>query len=160
VLIRTRTASWTIVRDVSWGVLPLVAGLFVLVRALDQTGLVGAIGAPLRGHTAGSEVQAAWAAGTTIAFVSNLVNNLPAGLVAGAAVQSAHAPDAVTRAILIGVTRPLRHRFAGDDPVARRAAAGRAERRRGQVSEAGHHCIVMPPALALALALAGALMWG
>jgi arsenical pump membrane protein len=39
VLIRTRTARWPVVKDISWGVLPLVAGLFVLVRALDQTGL-------------------------------------------------------------------------------------------------------------------------
>src|SRR5579871_3458146 len=87
VLIRTRTAPWMIIKDISWGVLPLVAGLFVLVQALDQTGLIEVLSAPLRGDAAGSEVQMLWAAGAAAALVSNLVNNLPAGLVAGAAVQ-------------------------------------------------------------------------
>src|SRR6185437_3435901 len=36
--------AWIIVKDVSWGVLPLVAGLFVLVEALNETGLVAIIG--------------------------------------------------------------------------------------------------------------------
>ena len=30
-------------KDISWGVLPLVAGLFVLVEALDKTGLIDTI---------------------------------------------------------------------------------------------------------------------
>ena len=34
-------------KDISWGVLPLVAGLFVLVEALDKTGLIGMIAALL-----------------------------------------------------------------------------------------------------------------
>ena len=43
VLIRERKGPWLIVKDISWGVLPLVAGLFVLVEALDKTGLIGMI---------------------------------------------------------------------------------------------------------------------
>ena len=38
VLIRTRTNPWTIVKDISWGVLPLVAGLFVLVQSSMRPG--------------------------------------------------------------------------------------------------------------------------
>lgn len=38
-----------------------------------------------------------------MALGSNLVNNLPAGLIAGAAVQSSHVPSAVASAILVGV---------------------------------------------------------
>ena len=34
-------------KDISWGVLPLVAGLFVLVEALDKTGVIGIITALL-----------------------------------------------------------------------------------------------------------------
>src|SRR5262249_11736067 len=103
VLIRTRVNPWAIVKDISWGVLPLVAGLFVLVQALDATGLIDAISSPLRGNAAGSEAQPAWVVGVVVAFATNLMNNLPAGLIAGTAVQSANAPDLVTRAILIGV---------------------------------------------------------
>jgi arsenical pump membrane protein len=34
-----RQSPWPILRNVSWEVLPLVAGLFVLVEGLDRTGI-------------------------------------------------------------------------------------------------------------------------
>ncbi len=158
VLIRTRTAPWMIIKDISWGVLPLVAGLFVLVQALDQTGLIEVLSAPLRGDAAGSEVQMLWAAGAAAALVSNLVNNLPAGLVAGAAVQSAHAPDLITRAILIGVNLGPNLSVTGSLATILWLAALRRE---GLNVGAGRFLklglAVMPPALVLALA--GALLW-
>jgi arsenical pump membrane protein len=46
---------------------------------------------------------AAWGAGIVIALASNLMNNLPAGLIAGKAVQSAHVSDQMIRTVLIGV---------------------------------------------------------
>jgi arsenical pump membrane protein len=94
---------WNTIKHISWGVLPLVAGLFVLVEALDKTGLIAAIGAWLRSEVARSQVQATWEAGVVVALASNLMNNLPAGLVAAGAVQSAEVPDGVRRAVLIGV---------------------------------------------------------
>jgi arsenical pump membrane protein len=157
VLIRTRTAPWTILKDISWGVLPLVAGLVVLVRALDQTGLIDAISAPLRNH-AGSDIGTAWTAGAVVAVISNLVNNLPAGLVAGAAVQSANAPDLVTRAVLIGVNLGPNLSVTGSLATILWLAALRRE---GQGISAVPFLklglLIMPPALALALA--GALLW-
>ena len=39
VLLSSRTSPWPVLQGISWGVLPLVAGLFVLVEALEQTGL-------------------------------------------------------------------------------------------------------------------------
>jgi arsenical pump membrane protein len=45
----------------------------------------------------------AWVAGVGLAFLTNLTNNLPAGLVAGAALSQAHAPSAIADAMLIGV---------------------------------------------------------
>lgn len=72
----------------------------MLVGALEKTGLIEAVAAPLTG-LGGTAV--AWAAGTAVAVLSNLVNNLPTGLLAGAAVQAANPPDLVTRAILIGI---------------------------------------------------------
>ena len=50
-----------------------------------------------------STVGAAMAAGVGIAFASNLMNNLPAGLLAGSAVHASHVPDMVSSAVLIGV---------------------------------------------------------
>jgi arsenical pump membrane protein len=156
VLIRTRTAPWTVIKDISWGVLPLVAGLFVLVQALNQTGLIDAISATLRGNAAYSET--AWAAGAAIAVVSNLVNNLPAGLVAGAAVQSANAPDLVTRAILIGVNLGPNLSVTGSLATILWLAALRREGQNiGAVTFLKLGVLVMPPALVLALA--GAFLW-
>jgi arsenical pump membrane protein len=103
VLLLKRSAPWEMLKGVSWGVLPLVAGLFVLVEALDKTGLIRTIGDVLRTAAQHSEGKTAWGVGVLVAFACNLMNNLPAGLIAGSAVQAAHAPDRVTSAILVGV---------------------------------------------------------
>ena len=47
--------------------------------------------------------RAAMTAGTLLAFGSNLVNNLPAGLIASTAVAQAQPPRVVVDALLIGV---------------------------------------------------------
>ena len=91
------------VMGISWAVLPLVAGLFVLVEALEATGVLELLAATLKGTAARSDIVAAVVGGVLLAFGSNLVNNLPAGLLAGAAVQSAHVSDKVAGAILVGV---------------------------------------------------------
>ncbi|MBW6529012.1 arsenic transporter [Sphingomonas sp. RHCKR7] len=97
-----RRSPLGLARQVSWSVLPLVAGLFVLVEALDRTGVIAQVAAALR-TTAAEPVRGAAAAGTLLAFVSNLMNNLPAGLIASTAVAQAHPPRLVVDALLIGV---------------------------------------------------------
>jgi arsenical pump membrane protein len=159
VLVRTRTAPWTIIKDIPWGVLPLVAGLFVLVQALDETGLIDALSAPLRSYARGAELLTAWMAGIVVALAANLVNNLPAGLVAGTAVHSANAPDQITRAILIGVNLGPNLSVTGSLATILWLAALRRE---GHAISATSFLklglMVMPPALILALG--GALLFG
>jgi arsenical pump membrane protein len=46
---------------------------------------------------------AAWVSGGVIAVVSNLINNLPAGLIASSAAAQAHPPQKLVDALLIGV---------------------------------------------------------
>jgi len=89
-------------RQVSWSVLPLVAGLFVLVEALDRAGVIAHVAEALR-QTSADPVRGAASAGTILAFASNLMNNLPAGLVASTAVAQAYPPRLVVDALLIGV---------------------------------------------------------
>ncbi len=157
VLIRTRTPPWTIVKDIPWAVLPLVAGLFVLVQALDQTGLIAAIGAPLRSGGTHSDVWTAGAVGAIVAFATNLMNNLPAGLIAGAAVQSVNAPDLLTRGILIGVNLGPNLSVTGSLATILWLAALRREGQHvGAVTFLKLGFLVMPPALIAALA--GALL--
>ena len=103
VLIIKRAGLVDTVKGISWSVLPLVAGLFVLVEALERSGVLGLLGEQLKALAARSDIEAGWVSGATIAVATNLVNNLPAGLLAGAAVHAAHVHDKIAGAILIGV---------------------------------------------------------
>jgi arsenical pump membrane protein len=103
VSLTVRSSPWRFLRAVPWGVIPLVAGLFVLVEALDRSGVIQSVRDFLREQAQHSEGLAAAGAGIAVGIVSNLINNLPAGLIAGTAVQSANVPPNVTSAILIGV---------------------------------------------------------
>jgi arsenical pump membrane protein len=97
-----RSSPVSLLRDVSWSVLPLVAGLFVLVEALNLTGVIGQVADALRVASA-DPARASAVSGTILAFASNLMNNLPAGLVASTAVAQAHPPQLVVDGLLIGV---------------------------------------------------------
>lgn len=103
VLLRSKCGPMTVLRDVSWGVLPLVAGLFVLVEALEKTGVTNGLAGLLHGLVQRSATLAAWVSGVVLAVGCNLLNNLPAGLVAGRVAEIAQVPEHVRAAVLIGV---------------------------------------------------------
>ncbi|MCM2475533.1 arsenic transporter [Rhizobium sp. CG5] len=103
ILIITRKSPAATLKGVSWSVLPLVAGLFVVVEALSQTGLIDTLAQHLSRQASSSPTWAAAGAGVVVALFSNLVNNLPAGLVAGSTVQLAQVSDKIAGAVLIGV---------------------------------------------------------
>jgi arsenical pump membrane protein len=103
VLLLSRQSPWPLVKDISWGVLPLVAGLFVMVEALIQTGVIARLAALLHQVVDQSAAKAAWIVGVVIALACNIANNLPVGLVAGSVASSDHLPPRVMGAILIGV---------------------------------------------------------
>ncbi|HKB55808.1 MAG TPA: SLC13 family permease [Ramlibacter sp.] len=95
-----RQAPARLVKGVSWGVLLLAAGLFVLVQALEGTGLL--LQARILVDQTQGRVLAA-AAGVVTALVCNVMNNLPAGMLAGAALSAAAAPPGLREAVAIGV---------------------------------------------------------
>jgi arsenical pump membrane protein len=103
VLIGAQKKPWPVIRGVSWSVLPLVAGLFVLVEALNKTGVIQILTTFLQQSTTHSVVGTAWGSGIVVAIACNLMNNLPAGLIAGNVVQAGQIPELVKSAILIGV---------------------------------------------------------
>jgi len=103
VLIPKRETPWATLKDISWGVLPLVAGLFVLVTALDKSGILAELIEVLRKSAEAAPVASVWGTGLVLGFGANLVNNLPAGLLAGHAVQAAGVSGKITGAVLIGV---------------------------------------------------------
>lgn len=98
-----RRSPWHIARGVSWGVIPLVAGLFVLVAGLRTTGLLDALGGTLQHLAAESGHSAALAAGAGVAVASNVMNNLPVALIAGSVGAGAGVSAQLKDAMLVGV---------------------------------------------------------
>ncbi|SCB46156.1 arsenic transporter [Bradyrhizobium yuanmingense] len=103
VLLLSRQSPLPVLRGVSWSVLPLVGGLFVMVEALIKTGVIAQLNALLHQAVAQSVPQAAWSVGIATALADNIANNLPVGLVAGSVAAGDHLPVPVLSAILIGV---------------------------------------------------------
>ncbi|HEX7384371.1 MAG TPA: arsenic transporter [Burkholderiaceae bacterium] len=101
--LQRRAVPWAVFGHVAWSVLPLVAGLFVLVEAVQRTGALQALSALLLDAARHSTPLAALAAGVLLAFGCNAVNNLPAGLFAGAVAAGAQLPVPIVDALLIGV---------------------------------------------------------
>lgn len=98
-----RTLLAPTLREVSWGVLPMVAGLFVLVAGLEQTGVVARLAHGVQALSAHHDAGGMLGLGAVVGLVCNVFNNLPAGLIASSALAAGQASDAVTGAVLIGV---------------------------------------------------------
>ncbi len=101
--IKTRTNPIALARQISWETLALVAGLFVMVDTIKSIGAMRHIQgwiawAQNLGTSAGVFVT-----GFAVGIANNLVNNLPLGLIAGSALQAAHANSLIANAVLIGV---------------------------------------------------------
>jgi arsenical pump membrane protein len=98
-----RQSPKPLLAGVSWSVLPLVAGLFVMVEALIRTGAIASLAELIGGRAAQSEATAIWGVGIVTALADNIANNLPVGLIAGSVIANDHLPASVTGAMLIGV---------------------------------------------------------
>jgi arsenical pump membrane protein len=96
-------ALFGIVRQVSWSILPLVAGLFVLVAAIDQAGALAASQDAMEKAAKSGPVVGALSSAFGVAFLSNIANNLPVGLIAGSAVRAGAVSPLIRNALLIGV---------------------------------------------------------
>ncbi len=154
VLVVTRSGPWDTIKGVSWSILPLVAGLFVLVEALDETGLTRFLSGALGRAAASSPAATPWWAGWSIAVVSNVVNNLPAGLVASTTIQVAHPTRSIVDALLIGVDLGPNLSITGSLATILWLTAIRREGEDvGFWRFLGVGALVMPPALAAALLL-------
>jgi arsenical pump membrane protein len=152
VLLRKRASPLPVLRGVSWAVLPLVAGLFVMVEALNRSGVTRTLANVLYAGAASSADGAAAASGLVLAFACNLTNNLPAGLIASAAIVQAHAPRDVVDALMIGVDLGPNLSITGSLATILWLTAIRREGEEvgfGRFFKVG--ALVMPPALILAI---------
>lgn len=94
---------WRGLRHITWSVLPLVAGLFVLVQGIEDTGVTAPLLQWLSGHASSPSASPALMGGILVGMLCNLVNNLPLGLLVGQLVQHAAVPSRISGAWLIGV---------------------------------------------------------
>ena len=153
VLLIARQSPLPILKDVSWSVLPLVAGLFILVEGLNKTGVLPALARILKESASASPHTTSWLAGIAVAIGSNLVNNLPMGLMAATINQAAELPSHIAAAILIGVDLGPNLSVTGSLATILWLIALRRESENVttiQFLKVG--LVVMPPALLLALA--------
>jgi arsenical pump membrane protein len=152
VLVIARQSPLPILRDISWSVLPLVAGLFVLVAGLNQTGVLSALARNLHDAAAASPHATSWIAGIVVAVASNLINNLPVGLIAAATSHAVQVPAHVAGAILIGVDLGPNLSVTGSLATLLWLIALRREGENvTPLRFLGYGLLVMPPALLLSL---------
>jgi arsenical pump membrane protein len=148
-----RQSPWPVLSDVSWSVLPLVAGLFILVEGLNRTGVLPALAGVLKQASITAPQLTSWIAGAVVAVGSNLLNNLPVGLIAATTSQAAQVPQHVTSAILIGVDLGPNLSVTGSLATILWLIVLRREGEHvGAVQFLRLGLIVMPPALLLSLA--------
>ena len=103
VSIKSRSNPLKLAREISWGTLVLVAGLFIMVDAVESIGALNLTQRWLASAETLAPPIAAMVVGFVVAVGNNLVNNLPLGLIAGATLQAAHAKGLISNAVLIGV---------------------------------------------------------
>jgi arsenical pump membrane protein len=103
VSLRDHRAAITVVRGVSWSIVPLVAGLFMIVEALNRGGMLQIAERGLRWAAGLPPLAGKLTAGFAVALISNGMNNLPVGLASGSALRHAHLSGAIQHAVLIGV---------------------------------------------------------
>lgn len=103
VSLKARNSPFGLLHEISWSALALVAGLFVMVDAVETVGAMRLMQAWLAWAEKLAPSAGALITGFAVGIANNLVNNLPLGLVAGATLQAAHAKGLMASAVLIGV---------------------------------------------------------
>ncbi len=103
VSLKARTSPLKLAREISWPTLALVAGLFVLVDAVESIGALTWTGRALAWAETLPQAAGAMLAAFAVGVGNNLVNNLPLGLLAGSTLHTAHANGLIANAVLIGV---------------------------------------------------------
>jgi arsenical pump membrane protein len=103
VSIKARSNPIKFAREISWATLLLVAGLFVMVDAVESQGALNLTRQWLAWASNLGLNQGAMVVGFAVGIGNNIVNNLPLGLIAGGTIQAAHTKGLMASAVLIGV---------------------------------------------------------
>ncbi|WP_427026494.1 arsenic transporter (plasmid) [Aureimonas ureilytica] len=161
VMLGERSNPLPLVKEIAWDTLAMVAGLFVIVRALEVSGLQATLVATLQGPLNAAPQAGAFLSGVALAFGTNLTNNLPLGLLTGAFTTAADLPKEVVNAILIGIDIGPNLSVTGSLATILWLSALRREGLSfGALNFLRIGALVMPPALILALLAVLFQPWG
>ncbi len=103
VSIKAKQNPWKLAKEISWGTLLLVAGLFILVDAVESQGALQLTQSWLAWAQHLAPAVGALVVGFVVGIGNNLINNLPLGLIAGGTIAAAHIKGLIANALLIGV---------------------------------------------------------
>jgi arsenical pump membrane protein len=103
VSIRAHSSPLKLAKEISWGTLALVAGLFVMVDAMESVGALKFTQEALHWAQGLAPALGAFVTSFVVGIANNLVNNLPLGLIAGGTLHAAHVKGLIADAVLIGV---------------------------------------------------------
>ena len=103
VSIKSRSNPIKLAREISWATLLLVAGLFVMVDAVESQGALNLTLQWLAWASGLGQSMGTMVVGFAVGIANNIVNNLPLGLIAGGTIQAAHTKGLMANAVLIGV---------------------------------------------------------
>ena len=101
--LRARFNPLPLFREISWSTLALVAGLFIMVDAVETIGAMDATRHSLAWADSIPAPAGALSSGFAVGVANNLVNNLPLGLIVGTSLRAAHVKSLIASAVLIGV---------------------------------------------------------
>lgn len=102
-IVQSRTNPLRLVREISWGVLPLVASLFVIVEAVKSAGALDLLRYSFERILQLPHSVAALGLGAAIALGTDIFNNLPLGLITGATLRSMTLHPMLARVVLIAI---------------------------------------------------------
>lgn len=103
VSIKAKSNPLRLAEEISWSTLVLVAGLFIIVDAVESIGALKLTQAALHWAQGLAPATSALLTSFAVGVANNLVNNLPLGLIAGGTLQAAHVQGLISHAVLIGV---------------------------------------------------------
>ncbi|QMV20428.1 arsenic transporter [Granulicella sp. 5B5] len=103
VCLRARTNPLALAKEISWTTLALVAGLFVMVNAVESIGALRYTQAALAYVQHLPTAAGAYLTGFVVGIANNLINNLPLGLIASGTLHASRVQGLLANAILIGV---------------------------------------------------------
>jgi arsenical pump membrane protein len=157
VCLRARTNPLTLAKEISWATLALVAGLFVMVNAVESIGALRYTQTALAYAQHLPAAAGAYLTGFVVGVANNLINNLPLGLIASGTLHASRVHGLLANATLIGVDLGPNLSVTGSLATILWLLALRKERVEINFSQFLKVGIVAMP-IALAAALAGAVL--